>query len=391
MSLLVDSEEEAYKDIKWTTRVSNLIGDDFVLPDYYATTHTTLEDALSHRSGMPRHDMSYGGPNFTQRDLVRSLRHLPLTAEPRTKYQYCNMMFVTVAYAIETVTGQWLGEFLRERIWGPLGMESTFFALSDAKKAVKDGKAKIAKGYKWEAQEEVFRELEWMEVGELSGAGGVISTVLDYTQWMKMMLNQAPPLSKQGHQALTNPRIIAQKLTPPFDAPSLVALGWAVMTYHGESVIYHDGGLIGFGTELFLLPNRNWGITLMGNTGETSNYAATSLMYHLIDEFLGVPQVKRFDWEEKLVFMLYIQSRLISRSHFQVKQSSCPCQVLAITRAIRTINDHNPGSAPASPLANPSPNPPTASSTPTLRPHLSLFPFPCPPTLEPTTTPATSS
>ena len=58
MSLLIDSEEEPYKDIKWTTRISNLISNDFVLPDYYATTHTTLEDALSHRSGMPRHEWS---------------------------------------------------------------------------------------------------------------------------------------------------------------------------------------------------------------------------------------------------------------------------------------------------------------------------------------------
>lgn len=251
---------------------------------------------------MPRHEWSYGGPNFTRRDLVRSLRHLPLTAEPRTRFQYCNMMFVTMAYAIETVTGQWLGDFLRERVWEPLGMESTFFALSDAKKAVEDGKAKIAKGYKWEEQAEAFCELEWMEARELSGAGGVISTVLDYAQWMKMMLNQAQPLSKQGHQALTDPRIVAQGLTPPFDAPSLYALGWEVTTYHGESVIFHDGGLIGFGTELLLLPNSNWGIVLMGNTAQTSNYMATSLMYHLFDEFLGVPQEERFDWEEKLVF-----------------------------------------------------------------------------------------
>lgn len=299
MSLLVDSEEEGYKDITWTTRISNLIGDDFVLPDYYATTHTTLEDVLSHRSGMPRHDMSYGGPNFTRRDMVRSLRNLPLTAEPRTKFQYCNMMFVTVAYAIETVTGQWLGDFLRERLWEPLGMESTFFALRDAKKAVKDGKVAIAKGYKWEAEKEDFRELEWMDAQELSGAGGVISTVLDYAQWMKMMLNQAPPLSKQGHQAVTEPRIIEEQITPPLDAPPLYALGWEIATYRGERVIAHNGGLIGFGTELFLLPDRNWGIVLMGNTGETSNYAATSLMYHLIDEFLEVPQEKRFDWEEK--------------------------------------------------------------------------------------------
>ena len=70
----------------------------------------------------------------------------------------------------------------RFRIWSRWEWRVHFFALSDAKKAVKDGKAKIAKGYKWEEQAEAFWELEWMEAQELSGAGGVISTVLDYAQ-----------------------------------------------------------------------------------------------------------------------------------------------------------------------------------------------------------------
>ena len=301
MSLLVDSEEEAYKDIKWTTPLYTLLGGDFVLPDYYATTHTTLEDALSHRSGMPRHDASYGGPNFTRRDMVRSLRHLPLTAEPRTEYQYCNLMFVAASVAIEAVTGQWLGGFLRERIWEPLGMENTFFALADAHKAVKAGKAEIAKGYSWDEEKEDFRELEWFDESEVSGAGGVISTTPDYAQWMKMMMNQAPPLSKEGHEAVTGPRTIEGPISAPFDSPSLYALGWSIMTYHCERVIYHNGGLTGFGTELLLLPGRNWGVVLMGNTGETSNYAGSGLVYHLVAEFLGIPQEKRFDWDEKFV------------------------------------------------------------------------------------------
>lgn len=128
MSLLVDDNKN-YSQVQWDTPISELIRDDFVLEDYYATSHITIEDALSHRTGMPRHDFSYGGfyegHKATPKDIVRALRHLPLTAEPRAKYQYCNMMYVTVAHVIEVLTGKWLGDVVKERIWKPLGMKST--------------------------------------------------------------------------------------------------------------------------------------------------------------------------------------------------------------------------------------------------------------------------
>ena len=90
LSLLIDNSSQ-YANIQWDSPISQLIREDFVLENEYATSHVTLEDALSHRTGMPRHDMSYGGHYDGHpagpRDLVRSLRWLPLTAEPRTRFQ----------------------------------------------------------------------------------------------------------------------------------------------------------------------------------------------------------------------------------------------------------------------------------------------------------------
>jgi len=120
MSLLVDDNEK-HPNLNWTTPVSSLIRDDFVLQDEYVTNHVTIEDILSHRTGMGAYTMSYGGTHNGHRemprDVVRSLRHLPLTAELRTTFQYCNLMFVVASHIIETLERVWLGDFLRERIW----------------------------------------------------------------------------------------------------------------------------------------------------------------------------------------------------------------------------------------------------------------------------------
>lgn len=37
----------------------------------------------------------------------------------------CLVMYATASYVVETLTGQWLGDYLREKIWEPLGMKST--------------------------------------------------------------------------------------------------------------------------------------------------------------------------------------------------------------------------------------------------------------------------
>ncbi len=74
MSFLVD-DNEWFTQIQWDTPINQLIRDDFVLENDYATTHITIEDALSHRSGLPGLDHPCGS---TVLSITRSLRHLPI-------------------------------------------------------------------------------------------------------------------------------------------------------------------------------------------------------------------------------------------------------------------------------------------------------------------------
>jgi CubicO group peptidase (beta-lactamase class C family) len=190
MTFLVD-DNEMYPQVQWETPISELIRDDFVLEDEYSTTHVILGDAFSHRSGMPRHDFSYGdeceGHKPTIKDIVRSLRYLPLTAELRAKWQYCNMMYVTMAYVMETVTELFLGDFIKRQILGPLGRNSTYFSVEDAQKAPEH----FAQGYYYYGG--LYHEAVDGDYTQISGAGFIISNVLDYAKWIRAMINQSPP------------------------------------------------------------------------------------------------------------------------------------------------------------------------------------------------------
>ena len=291
--------------------------DDFVLPDEYTTFHATIEDALSHRTGMPRHDLSYGGNNVTVRDVVRNLRHLPLTAEIRSRFQYCNMMYIAVSHFIETWTGLWLGEFMRRRIYQPLGMASTFFSLRDAQKAAASGGPSLATPYYWTNRTRQYHSIPWLDAPQESGCGATISNVLDYAKWLRCMMSMSAPLSPAGHQALRSPRIFSGPITEEqtgFRGSSAYALGWEVSNYRGEDLIWHSGGLPGYSTVMMYFPRLQWGVTMMANGGQGD--AIQVLVFKLIDDMLGIPEQEQFDWAPTLELIKILVIETLKKARY---------------------------------------------------------------------------
>lgn len=290
-SLLVDDNEK-YPNITWTTPLSQLIREDFVLPDEYATAHVTLEDALSNRTGLAGHELTLGRRG-TVRDVVRSMRHFYMSKEIRTAFQYSNAMFISVAHMIEVVTGEWLGDFLRKHIWEPLNMTSTFFSLDDARKyaASNENESTLAVPYGWDETTSEVKEIPYCDA-VLSGAGAVISNVLDYAKYIRSMLRQSGPLSKAGYAALLQARSFCPQMLPQFNKQMVYTLGWMSGTYHGETVMLHPGGLEGMTATMIYLPDRDWGVVVFCNGDGPGR---ETLAWHLMDEMLNVPQKDRLD------------------------------------------------------------------------------------------------
>lgn len=297
MTLLVDDNTN-YPFLGWTTPIADLLRDDFVLSDPYFTSHVTIEDALSHRTGMPRHDSSYGrlpsGSPMTPRDVVRSLRHLPLTAEIRTKFQYCNMMYVVISSLIETVTGSRLEDFISGRILQPLGMNATYFS----SKAAHEAPQHLATGYAYSNGS--YRPIPDFDATTVSGAGFMISNVLNYISWLRVMISQSSPISKAGHRALRTPKMLMD-FEGPYTGPTAYTLGWMTGTYHGFQWFQHGGGMEAYGANVIYFPELKWGSVAFGNTAGTSNAVEDRLMWYLIDEKLRITEEQRFDWDEKYV------------------------------------------------------------------------------------------
>lgn len=179
--------EDDSKSITLQSKISDFIP--WKLQDEYVTDHATLEDALSHRTGMPRHDMSYGGPEYTADDMIDAMQHLPLTRELRQEWQYCNMMFLVVSRIIEKLSGTTLAKFFKTNIWEPLGMKHTFMGLEAA-----NATSNLATGYFWDNSTKAFLPYEYADPVFVSGAGGIITSVSDYAIYLRAMLQQDPAI-----------------------------------------------------------------------------------------------------------------------------------------------------------------------------------------------------
>lgn len=195
---IIASEPSKFARVDRRTPIAEITREEFVLADEWATNHVTVEDALSYRTGYPACDKASGLPGTDMKSIIRLLRHLPMTAQPRVEWRYQNIMYAAGSKAIEKVTGMWLGDFLRQRIWNPLDMDSTFFSLDDALdhiKSNKDDKVLLATSYRCITQDEFgcrsltddtgaghFVKEPYMDLSRVSGAGSMISTVLDYAK-----------------------------------------------------------------------------------------------------------------------------------------------------------------------------------------------------------------
>jgi CubicO group peptidase (beta-lactamase class C family) len=128
--------------------------------------------------------------NISIEESVKKLARLPLHFHPGTAYQYSEGLDV-LGYFIEVVSGMPFDEFLKTRIFDPLGMNDTRFYFSDDK-AARLVAVQHKKEEKWEKYPVTFYDTDYPVKGAkrfFSGGAGLSSTAKDYAVFLQMYLN----------------------------------------------------------------------------------------------------------------------------------------------------------------------------------------------------------
>lgn len=123
-------------------------------------------------------------------DNIKKLAKLPLHHHPGEKYVYSEGLDV-LGYFIELMSGMTFDEFLRKRLFEPLGMNDTYFYLPDAKSSRLVAIQKPQNG-QWVRYPNTFYDTEYPIKGAktfYSGGAGLSSTAKDYATFLLMYLS----------------------------------------------------------------------------------------------------------------------------------------------------------------------------------------------------------
>ncbi len=85
-----------------------------------------VRELLSHTAGFTDYPRQFDErKDYTEEDLLKRVESIPLTYPPGTAWRYSNLGYLTLGILIHRVTGEFYGDFLRQRIFVPLGMATT--------------------------------------------------------------------------------------------------------------------------------------------------------------------------------------------------------------------------------------------------------------------------
>ena len=260
------------------------------------TDNVTTRDLLCHRTGVPRYDLQVAYDAKDDKEaMVQSLQYLETNAAFRTKLQYSNQMVSLAGYLVDVLSGTSYEEFVKERIFKPLGMDSTNFEIESLTEY-----EDVSKGYVF--ANDTFIEPPYMHLGAMTPAGGIVSTAADMAKYAIFQLgdgtvNGERLVSEANLKEMHTHQVIGSPYFWDFEEVQSAeyGFGWFVDIYRGKKMISHGGNTNGFSAQLTLLPEENFAVVALSNA--TSSFAVNAIGNILADEALGVEEIP--DWSAR--------------------------------------------------------------------------------------------
>jgi CubicO group peptidase (beta-lactamase class C family) len=266
----------------------------FRLSDPLADREVTLRDLLCHRTGLARHDLLWYRAPWPVEESVRRMAFLEQRHSFRATFEYYNLAYLAAGLAVAGAAKEPWHDFVRQRLFTPLGMKGAVFTPSEALKGDHATPHRRGEGGKAEP-------MGWYpDDKQIRASGSIKAGVRDLSQWVRMQLAGGALDGRRVVSAAALAETHTPQVVLPLDRRRARAtgatqvsygLGWQITDYRGHAVLLHGGAVDGFRAVIVLLPKDHLGVVLLTNLDETEVVSAVG--YALLDLLLGLPKK---DW-----------------------------------------------------------------------------------------------
>lgn len=293
VAMLVDEGK-----VHWNDRVIDYLPA-FQMADPYVTREMRVKDLLVHRSGLALGAgdlMFFPASDLSSDEIVKRLRYVPLETSFRSAYAYDNVLYLVAGELIEAVSGKPWNQFIKDRIFTPLGMSASKTSIRDIKPgddfasphATVDG---------------TLASIRPDVLDNNAPAGAIQSSVAEMSKWVAMQLNAGEiPGGKRLFSAAQSKEMWSEVTPIPIGNPppematfkanfSAYALGWGLRDYRGYKLVSHTGGLSGMVSQVMLVPDLKLGVVVLTNRDAAGAFSSITLT--ILDEYMKAPPT---DW-----------------------------------------------------------------------------------------------
>lgn len=251
---------------------------DKYIPDYPNGNNITINNLLTHTSGIPEYldyadsiDIENHDLNYTPDELIGLFKNEPFNFNAGTSFEYSNSNYILLGYIIEKVSNMTYEDFIKNNIIIPLNLTSTGFLSSET-----DAKNKSIGYYFINKYSNEHAEAPKTEGLMSYAAGEIYSNSQDLQKW---------------ENALFSEKIITKESLNEMFTPYLNNYGYGWFIYEnadGDKVTYHSGNLPGYTSFVEKNLNKNYLIIILCNENidEAVDNISTQLSEILDREYL---------------------------------------------------------------------------------------------------------
>ena len=244
-----------------------------------AWANITIRHLLTHTSGMTDYQDDFDfRKDYTEDELLKRAKEVPTAFGPGEKWSYSNLGYMTLGVIISKVSGKFYGDFLKERVFEPLGM-TTARIISEY-----DIVPNRAGGYHLRKGE--IKNQAWVSPSlNTTADGSLYLSALDMIKWDEALTN-GKLLSRASYDQMWTPARLLDGKEQPY------GFGWGLRRVNGKRVIEHSGAWQGFKSHIARYPDNRLSVIVFANSSNANPDRIAGTIAAMLDSSLKPIPIK---------------------------------------------------------------------------------------------------